>query len=96
MNNAILPTPRDVLNGRGQGVQRHLGNVKYRKLVFANKVSGEAGMCGIDLFESTLYLLQMKYVVSHVPLLFALQGLYAKCPRADKIKISRVSFMGGF
>ena len=32
------PTLRDVLNGRGQGVQRHPGNVKYRTLVFVNKV----------------------------------------------------------
>ncbi len=32
-------TMRDVLNGRGQGVQRHPGNVKYRTLVFVNKVS---------------------------------------------------------
>ena len=32
-------TPRDVLNGRGQGVQRHPGNVKYRTLVYVNKVS---------------------------------------------------------
>lgn len=32
-------TNRDVLNGRGQGVQRHPGNVKYRTLVFVNKVS---------------------------------------------------------
>ncbi|KAL7542558.1 hypothetical protein ACHAXR_011887 [Thalassiosira sp. AJA248-18] len=47
------PTLRDVLNGRGQGVQRHPGNVKYRTLVFVNK------------------------------------GLYAKCPRADKMKISK-------
>jgi hypothetical protein len=31
-------TERDVLNGRGQGVQRHPGNVKYRTLVFVNKV----------------------------------------------------------
>ena len=31
-------TTRDVLNGRGQGVQRHPGNVKYRTLVFVNKV----------------------------------------------------------
>jgi len=46
-------TLRDVLNGRGQGVQRHPGNVKYRTLVFVNK------------------------------------GLYAKCPRTDKIKISK-------
>mmetsp|Transcript_21963 Transcript_21963/g.35929 ORF Transcript_21963/g.35929 Transcript_21963/m.35929 type:complete len:422 (-) Transcript_21963:103-1368(-) len=46
-------TLRDVLNGRGQGVQRHPGNVKYRTLVFVNKT------------------------------------LYAKCPRNDKIKISR-------
>jgi hypothetical protein len=38
-NNRIVPTHRDVLNGRGQGVQRHPGNVKYRKLVFVNKVS---------------------------------------------------------
>lgn len=47
------PTYRDVLNGRGQGVQRHPGNVKYRALVYVNK------------------------------------GLYAKCPRNDKIKISK-------
>lgn len=47
------PTCRDVLNGRGQGVQRHPGNVKYRTLVFVNK------------------------------------GLYAKCPRSDKMKISK-------
>ncbi|KAL7540413.1 hypothetical protein ACHAWF_006674 [Thalassiosira exigua] len=47
------PTHRDVLNGRGQGVQRHPGNVKYRTLVFVNK------------------------------------GLYAKCPRSDKTKISK-------
>jgi hypothetical protein len=32
-------TNRDVLNGRGQGVQRHPGNVKYRTLVYVNKVS---------------------------------------------------------
>jgi len=32
-------TMKDVLNGRGQGVQRHPGNVKYRTLVFVNKVS---------------------------------------------------------
>jgi hypothetical protein len=36
-------TPRDVLNGRGQGVQRHPGNVKYRTLVYANKVSPHLG-----------------------------------------------------
>ena len=33
------PTKKDVLQGRGQGVQRHPGNVKYRTLVFVNKVS---------------------------------------------------------
>ena len=39
-NDVILTyTMRDVLNGRGQGVQRHPGNVKYRTLVFVNKVS---------------------------------------------------------
>jgi len=47
------PTKFDVLNGRGQGVQRHPGNVKYRTLIFVNK------------------------------------GLYAKCPKADKAKISK-------
>lgn len=47
------PTMRDVLNGRGQGVQRHPGNVKYRTLVFVNKI------------------------------------IYAKCPRTDKMKISK-------
>ena len=31
-------TPEDVLNGRGHGVQRHPGNVKYRTLVSVNKV----------------------------------------------------------
>lgn len=39
-NDDDAPTLRDVLNGRGQGVQRHPGNVKYRTLVFVNKVSG--------------------------------------------------------
>ncbi|KAL7531736.1 hypothetical protein ACHAXR_004201 [Thalassiosira sp. AJA248-18] len=47
------PTCFDVLNGRGQGVQRHPGNVKYRTLVLLNK------------------------------------GLYAKCLKSDKAKISR-------
>ena len=28
----------DVINGRGQGVQRHAGNEKYRALVLYNKV----------------------------------------------------------
>ncbi|EJK56633.1 hypothetical protein THAOC_23441, partial [Thalassiosira oceanica] len=46
-------TSRDVLSGRGQGVQRHEGNVKYRHLVYVNK------------------------------------GVYAQCPRQDKVKISR-------
>ena len=39
-------TIRDVLNGRGQGVQRHPGNVKYRTLVFVNKVCDETGVGG--------------------------------------------------
>ena len=34
----IIPTNQDVINGRGQGLLRHPGNVKYRKLVAANKV----------------------------------------------------------
>ena len=38
INDDDAPTLRDVLNGRGQGVQRHPGNVKYRTLVFVNKV----------------------------------------------------------
>jgi hypothetical protein len=38
-------TERDVLNGRGQGVQRHAGNVKYRTLVFVNKVSRYLQSC---------------------------------------------------
>lgn len=43
-NDVILTyTMRDVLNGRGQGVQRHPGNVKYRTLVFVNKVSSFLG-----------------------------------------------------
>ena len=33
-----VPTYRDVLTGRGQGAQRHPGNVIFRALVFANKV----------------------------------------------------------
>ena len=35
--NITSPTERDVLSGRGQGIQRHNGNAKYIKLVFANK-----------------------------------------------------------
>ena len=30
-------TELDVINGRGQGVQRHPGNMKYRNLVYLNK-----------------------------------------------------------
>jgi hypothetical protein len=37
-NAKIVPAPLDVLNGRGHGVQAHPGNVKFRKLVLANKV----------------------------------------------------------
>jgi len=47
------PSDFDVISGRGQGVQRHPGNLKYRRLVFLNK------------------------------------GLYARCPKADKAKISK-------
>eukprot|EP00581_Thalassiosira_minuscula_P011756 CAMPEP_0183720636 /NCGR_PEP_ID=MMETSP0737-20130205/13190_1 /TAXON_ID=385413 /ORGANISM="Thalassiosira miniscula, Strain CCMP1093" /LENGTH=366 /DNA_ID=CAMNT_0025950529 /DNA_START=119 /DNA_END=1219 /DNA_ORIENTATION=+ len=47
------PSDMDVLNGRGQGVHRHSGNIKFRKLVFVNRT------------------------------------LYAKCPKQDKMKISR-------
>ena len=32
------PNDVDVINGRGQGVQRHAGNEKYRALVLYNKV----------------------------------------------------------
>lgn len=32
------PTLIDVVNGRGQGVHKHPGNEKYRKLVASNKV----------------------------------------------------------
>ena len=34
----ISPTDRDVINGKGQGVQRLKGNVEYRKAVKAHKV----------------------------------------------------------
>ena len=58
------PNCFDVLNGRGQGVQRHPGNIKYRTLVSLSK------------------------------------GLYATCPKSDKLKISKgivkaVREMGG-
>ena len=45
----MAPTKKDVLQGRGQGVQRHPGNVKYRTLVFVNKVSS-AYICMICWF----------------------------------------------
>ena len=35
----IQPTNRDVVNGRGRNIQHIPGNIKYRKLVEANKVS---------------------------------------------------------
>ena len=34
----ISPTDRDVINGKGQGVQRLKGNADYRKAVKAHKV----------------------------------------------------------
>ena len=41
-------TPLDVLNGRGQKVQSHPGNVKYRTLVFVNKVSHQTSQSQED------------------------------------------------
>jgi hypothetical protein len=35
----IKPTNRDVINGRGKGLQKVPGNIKYRKLCEANKAS---------------------------------------------------------
>ena len=32
------PACFDVINGRGKGIHSHAGNVKYRTLVFLNKV----------------------------------------------------------
>ena len=111
------PTKKDVLQGRGQGVQRHPGNVKYRTLVFVNKVSTTCILyvlfvllwCfGIEL-RSCLYVLYCNFSASYVCMLGTYflqylyliikcicsclsQGLYAKCPRTDKIKISKVSY----
>lgn len=48
-------TLRDVLNGRGQGVQRHPGNVKYRTLVFVNKVSSFWGEDFLKLSWMRMY-----------------------------------------
>jgi hypothetical protein len=42
------PTYRDILNGRGQGAQRHPGNVIFRALVFANKVQQYLITCTIS------------------------------------------------
>ena len=40
MNNQTTnPTNEDVINGRGQGVQRHPGNEKYRKLVHIMRIA---------------------------------------------------------
>lgn len=33
----IIPTDKDVLFGRGQGVNRHIGNIRFRKIVKAMK-----------------------------------------------------------
>lgn len=38
-NTQIYAAERDILNGRGNGVQQHPGNVKYQTLVLVNKVS---------------------------------------------------------
>ena len=63
-NTVIVPTSRDVLNGRGQGVQRHPGNVKYRKLVFANKVRcGWAGLLNFDCCTYEAKLLHLMHII---------------------------------
>ena len=78
------PTKKDVLQGRGQGVQRHPGNVKYRTLVFVNKVSTTCILyvlfvllwCfGIEL-RSCLYVLYCNFSVCRVECRYIYQLLY--------------------
>ena len=67
------PTLRDVLNGRGQGVQRHPGNVKYRTLVFVNKVSSrlfeeyKRRVCARPGIDSTRYILSLSQPITDHP-----------------------------
>jgi hypothetical protein len=64
----IKPTNRDVINGRGKGIHSLPGNIKYRKLCEANKVSCLKGYC-----------MQINSRFSHpVVLLFVIQELYAR------------------
>lgn len=93
------PTYRDVLNGRGQGVQRHPGNVKYRALVYVNKVRQTMSSVHINYQLHSLPPASRKRgIVSQHRLsnnsifYFHSQGLYAKCPRNDKLKISKVGY----
>lgn len=66
-------------------MQRHPGNVKYRKLVFVNKVSRSVFQ-NVCMFRY-LCALTVSFLCYG---LHTIQALYAKCPRADKIKISKV------
>jgi len=76
------PNDVDVINGRGQGVQRHAGNEKYRALVLYNKVC----------FPLVWSLVVVKYIpsTSSNVYLYLEQSLYAKCHKSDKHKISKV------
>ena len=94
----MAPTKKDVLQGRGQGVQRHPGNVKYRTLVFVNKVSMYI-VCEMFVAVFVLecgvifvFILQLVCFLHLIIICICLQGLYAKCPRTDKIKISKVRY----
>jgi hypothetical protein len=53
----ITPTNRDVINGRGQGKQRIPGNVKFRELVAANKVSKLDWICMHFMSDVRSYLI---------------------------------------
>lgn len=81
------PTRYDVLNGRGQGIQRHPGNVKFRSLVFLNKVRAVIHICtvlSVYIWSGHASCSQLVFAVY-----FFSQGLYVKCQKNDKAKISK-------
>ena len=74
------PNDVDVINGRGQGVQRHAGNEKYRALVLYNKVC----------FSLVWSLVVAIFLQPPLTYIYLEQSLYAKCHKSDKAKISKV------
>ena len=89
------PTNRDVVGGRGQGVQRLPGNRKYRALISMNKVRRFRIYFCTDVHRGKPPRGSREMARSLVPTV-TFQGIYARCHQRDKTKVSKVSERAAF